>query len=81
MQHQISKVIGFILLDLYVIRVNFNDGSAQEITFESVLGGELFDPLCDDSIFRQVRLDTEVHTLVWPNGVDFDLEALRNWPK
>jgi hypothetical protein len=31
-------------------------------------------------LFNQVRLDPEVHTLVWPNDTDFDPETLRNWP-
>ena len=26
-----------------------------------------------------MRLDPEVHTLVWPNDADFDLATLYNW--
>ena len=25
------------------------------------------------------RIDPEVHTLVWPNGADFDPAILHNW--
>jgi len=32
--------------------------------------GELFGPL-HDIVFSSVRIDPEVHTLVWPNGSDF----------
>jgi hypothetical protein len=31
-------------------------------------------------LFEQVALDREVHTLVWPNGADFDPATLHDWP-
>jgi len=37
--------------------------------------------LNDLKLFNQVKIDPEVHTLVWPNGADFDPETLHNWPK
>ena len=64
----------------YTLRVRFNDGAVQVINFEPVLAGELFGPLRDLSLFNQVRLDPEVHTLVWPNGADFDPATLHDWP-
>ena len=33
------------------------------------------------TVFQQVRIDTEAHTLVWPNGADCDPETLHDWPK
>jgi hypothetical protein len=50
------------------------------IDFAPVLAGPLFGPLRDPELFRQVRLDPEVHTLVWPNGADFDPASLYDWP-
>jgi hypothetical protein len=78
--HPIYRVHGFEIVGPYVLRVTFNDGTVQTIDFESVLAGELFGPLRDPAVFRQVRLDPEVHTLVWPNGADFDPATLHDWP-
>ena len=31
-------------------------------------------------LFRQVRVDPVVPTIVWPNGADFDPATLHDWP-
>jgi hypothetical protein len=36
--------------------------------------------LRDRDHFDQVDLDPEAHTLVWPNGADFDPATLHDWP-
>jgi hypothetical protein len=64
----------------YTLRVGFADGTEQTINFRPVLGGELYGPLLDLALFNQVRVDPEVHTLVWPNGADFDPATLHDWP-
>jgi hypothetical protein len=80
MNHAIHRVRGFEIVGAYMLRVTFDDGTVQAIDFEPVLVGELFGPLRDPTLFRQVRLDPEVHTLVWPNGADFDPATLHDWP-
>ena len=81
MNHQIYRVIDFNHLDQYTLHVTFDDKTSQNIDFRPVLEGELFGPLQDLSLFNQVRLDPEVHTLVWPNGADFDPAMLHDWPE
>ena len=49
--------------------------------FEPMLAGELYGPLKSVSLFNQVSIDPEVHTLVWPNGADFDPAVLHDWPQ
>ena len=79
--HQIHRVSRFEIEDRYVLRVHFEDGTVQRIDLEPVLEGEIFGPLRDPALFAAVRIDPEAHTLVWPNGADFDPATLHDWPR
>ncbi len=81
MSHPINKVIDFQIEDRYTLRVYFDDDTQQMIDFEPILEGELYSPLRDLAVFNQVRIDAEVHTLIWPNGADFDPATLHDWPQ
>ena len=81
MRHPIHRVESFSITAPFTLNVGFADGTEQTICFETVLAGELFGPLRDVRVFNQVRLDPEVHTLVWPNGADFDPATLHDWPR
>jgi hypothetical protein len=78
--HHIYRVLSFENTVSYILRVQFNDATEQIIDFLPVLKGELYGPLRDLELFNQVRIDPEVHTLVWPNGADFDPATLHDWP-
>ncbi|MCL4201419.1 MAG: DUF2442 domain-containing protein [Pirellulaceae bacterium] len=80
MHHPIFRVCRFDIVAPFVLRVGFDDGTEQVIDFRPVLAGELFGPLSDLSVFNRVAIDPEVHTLVWPNGADFDPATLHDWP-
>ena len=79
--HDIHRVESFEIIAPHTLRVSFEDNTEQVINFEPVLAGELFGPLRDLAVFNEVRLDPEVHTLVWPNGADFDPATLHDWPQ
>jgi hypothetical protein len=81
MTHPIYRVHSFVILSPYTLRLQFDDETEQTINFRPVLAGELYGPLRDLSLFNQVRVDPEVHTLVWPNGADFDPATLHDWPE
>ncbi len=80
MSKAIYRVTAFEVVAPYTLRISFDDDTQQTIDFEDVLAGELYRPLEDLDLFNQVRLDSEVHTLVWPNGADFDPATLHDWP-
>ena len=79
--HPVHRVKGFELLGEYRLRVEFEDGVSRTIDFRPVLEGELYGPLRDPDVFNAVALDHEAHTLVWPNGADFDPATLHDWPE
>ena len=80
MNHPIHRVVAFEIAGACALRLRFEDGTERTIDFAPVLVGELFGPLRDRSLFQQVRLDEESHTLVWPSGADFDPATLYDWP-
>lgn len=64
------RVIAVEPLDDYRLRVAFDDGVIREVDCSFLLHGTLGEPLRDQDYFRQVRVDEEARTVVWPNGLD-----------
>ena len=81
MKHAVHRVKAFEIVGPYRLRIEFADGLSRTIEFRPVLEGELYGPLRDLALFNAVALDQEVHTLVWPNGADFDPATLHDWPE
>lgn len=81
MNHLICRVTNFEIVASYTLLIDFDDGTQQVVDFEPVLRGELYGPLRDLALFNRVAIDSEVHTLVWPNGADFDPETLHEWAR
>lgn len=78
---QLHDVTGYISIRDYVLSVRFDDGTEQVIDFEPILIGPLFGPLRDPGLFRQVRVDPDLGTLVWPTGADIAPNVLYDWPQ
>jgi len=70
------RVTDVKVLDGYRLQLMFSDGSRRVVDLANELSGPMFEPLQELSVFRQVRLDTELGTIVWPNGADIAPEAL-----
>ena len=60
----------------YKVEVTFNDGRKGIVDFENSLSGKVFEPLKDLKLFSQLKVDPELDTIVWPNGVDFAPEYI-----
>lgn len=64
------------LTKAYELRVTFSDDVVKEVDLARELHGEVFEPLQDFELFKQVRVNTETNTIEWPNGADFAPEFL-----
>jgi hypothetical protein len=63
-------------VDGYRVWLRFADGTEGEADLAGELWGEMFLPLRDPAEFRRLRIDPDLHTLVWPNGADLAPEHL-----
>ncbi len=79
MKHEIHYIKSFQITGRHTIEVCFENNTCKTINFSPVLYGEMYGPLKDPKFFKRVKLDDEVHTLVWPNGADFDPSLLYHW--
>jgi Protein of unknown function (DUF2442) len=59
-------------IDDHTLRLRFDDGTEREVDVNHVMFGPMGEPLKDPEFFRQVRVDPELRTVVWPNGFDLD---------
>jgi hypothetical protein len=80
MTHPVYRVTGCEIVGPHTLSVEFDDGTTQVIDISDVLAGDIYGPLKDEQVFRGVKIDPEIHTLVWPSGADFDPAVLHDWP-
>ncbi len=65
------------VVDGFVVRLRFDDGTRREVDLEGFLWGPVFEPLKEDpGLFRRVKVDEDAGTIVWPNGADLAPDAL-----
>lgn len=79
MNHLLIKITDFEIVAPYTLRITFEDQKERTINLKPVLHGHYYGPLQDLALFNCVRLDPEIHTLVWPNNADFDPATLYYW--
>ena len=60
----------------YRLRLRFEDAVEGVVDLASLSFRGVFAPLQDLAYFRQVRVDKELGTVVWPNGADLDPDVL-----
>lgn len=63
-------------LEGFRLLLTFTDDLVREADLSRELWGPMAEPLQDPAYFRQVRVDPELGTVVWPNGFDLDPDVL-----
>jgi hypothetical protein len=64
-------------LDGYRVHLRFEDGAEGALDLAPLLSFQgVFEPLKDHAYFRRLRVDSELGTIVWPNGADLDPDVL-----
>jgi hypothetical protein len=64
-------------LDGRRVRLGLTDGTERVVDLAPFLRGPVFAKvLADDAHFRTVRVDTELGTIVWPDGADLCPDVL-----
>lgn len=64
-------------LEGFRVRLEFTDNSIKDIDLAPFLDGPIFAPLRENAeLFRRVRVDQELGTIVWENGADICPDVL-----
>ncbi len=64
-------------LERFQVRLEFSNGEQKVVDLAPLLRGPVFEPIRQDpEMFRAVRVDAELGTIVWPNGADMDPDVL-----
>lgn len=77
MSTQTTRIRSVEPFDGFVLRLSFDDGTQRDVDLERELWGPMFEPLrANRELFRQIDVDKELGTIVWPNGADMDPDVL-----
>lgn len=61
----------------FEVELAFSDGSSRAVDLSPCLRGPVFQAIREDpALFRAVRVDRQLGTIVWPNGADLDPDVL-----
>lgn len=64
-------------LEGFKVLLAFSNGVQKVVDLEPFLRGPIFEPIRTDAdVFRSVRVDDELGTIVWDNGADIDPDVL-----
>ena len=56
--------------------MTFDNGITKDVDLQAELYGEVFEPLQEIELFKQVAVNPDTNTIEWPNGADFAPECL-----
>jgi hypothetical protein len=70
-------VVSVEVLEGHTVKLRFQDGVERTVDLDPYLFGPVFERVRSDAdFFRQVRVDADAGTIVWPDGTDLAPEVL-----
>ena len=61
----------------FAVHLEFTDGTQKQVDLEPYLHGPIFVPIKNDPrMFRAIKVDQRMGTVVWENGADIDPDVL-----
>ncbi len=74
---RLVRIRGVEPLKKFRVRLEFTDGTQKEVDLEPYLHGPIFEPIRNNLLmFRSVKVDERMGTIVWDNGADIDPDVL-----
>ena len=70
------RMVGATYVSGYTVYLKFSDGPEGDVDLSDRLFGPIFEPLKDIDEFKKVTFNSDIQTIVWPNGADFAPEFL-----
>ena len=65
------------LIKNFEAELEFSTGEKKVVDLEPLLRGPIFEPVRNNpEVFRSIRVDEELGTVVWENGADIDPDVL-----
>lgn len=65
------------VLEGFTVRLEFTNGTTKEVDLRPYLHGPIFEPIKNDGqVFRSVKVDSRMGTIMWDNGADIDPDVL-----
>ncbi len=60
----------------YKLKLTFEDNIVRLVDLKPHLDGEIFEPLMNIDYFKNVRINSDIDTIVWSNEADFSPDFL-----
>ncbi len=62
----------------YKLKLTFEDNIVRLVDLKPHLDGEIFEPLMNIDYFKNVRINSDIDTIVWSNEADFSPDFLNS---
>jgi hypothetical protein len=71
------RIRAVVPLEGFKVHLEFTDHTTKDMDLEPYLHGPIFEPIRQNPrVFRSMKVDPQMGTVVWDNGADIDPDVL-----